>query len=301
MTEAGLVLLADIGGTKSRIALARGAAILAAQTWANDDFDGPEALIDTYVRQAGARPSRAAIAVAGPVTGAGARLTNRDWEIVPDRLRVRCGVEEVQLVNDLEALALALPALAADQLIGLRPGEGSGNGQALVANFGTGFNVGLLRETAAGPVAFAAELGHAALPTPVAAAAGDGFATIEHLFAGPGLSRLHRALAQADLSPEAISAAADSDGAAAASLDRMAHLIGLLARELVCSYLPLGGLYLAGSMARAVLARASARAALLDGFAAPGLAEDMPLVLITDDAAALTGLARLAATGVPGQ
>ncbi|GHG93585.1 glucokinase [Pseudodonghicola xiamenensis] len=305
MTDSDVALLADIGGTKTRIALGRAGVVDQVQTCRNSDFPGPEALIGAYLRMIAARPRRALIAVAGPVeTGAEAagraRLTNLDWELEPDRLRRSCGFECTGLVNDLEALAMALPDLAPDRLMTLRAGSGVGNGQALVANFGTGFNVGLLRRTPSGPVAFAAELGHGALPAPLAGAVaegrGEGIATLEDLFAGAGLSRLHRNRGQGALSPEAIcAAAAAGEAAACGTLDRMAHLIGLLLRELVFAYLPQGGLYLAGGMVRAVLTRTQARAAMLAGFAVPTLAEAMPLCLIMDDSATLTGLARLAA------
>lgn len=198
---------------------------------------------------------------------------------------------------------MALPGLEAGDLDLLRPGQGSGNGQRLVANCGTGFNVGLLRQAPAGPVAFTAELGHAALPAPLAAAVGEGFPTVEHLFSGAGLARLHQARTGELAEPAALvarAAASDaaSDRAALETVIAMGRLLGLLARQLVCTYLPRDGLYFAGSMARGVLALPAARAAFLaelDGAGDPlQLAEGIALAVITQDAAALTGLAVLA-------
>ena len=77
----------------------------------------------------------------------------------------------------------------------------------------------------------------------------------------------------------------------------MARLMGLLTRELVFQYLPLGGIHFAGGVSRGILG-SPARATFLETVAASGpfadLIAQVPLRLITDDAAALTGAARLA-------
>lgn len=297
----GTALLADVGGTNTRLALLRDGEITGRESFENDGFAGVAPLLAGYL--AGRRsPARLCIALAGPVGPGVARLTNRDWVIAPAELAPALGLpgpQAVTLVNDLTALALALPDLRADQVERLRLGVGPGNGQALVANFGTGFNVGLMRMTAAGPVAFEAELGHAALPAPLAAEVGEGFTTIEHLFSGAGLVRLHAALGGGARTPrEVIAQASGGETQALVTVTRMGSLIGRFARELVLFYLPRDGLHITGGMARAVLATTQGRAAFLDALGAPGpagaLAQGMAVSLITDDAAALGGLRRLA-------
>lgn len=305
------ILLADMGGTSTRLALRREDGDLQGVVrWHNDNHAGPDALLLRYLQDCGEPPLRGAcIAVAGPVGPGQVRLTNRDWGLdrarLAERLRLS-GPGAVWLVNDLTALALALPELGAEQAEVLRaPRQGAaGNGQALVVNCGTGFNIGCVKQTPADPAVFEAELGHAALPVSVAAALGapaEGFASIEALFSGTGLSRLHAARTDGAQRPaqELVHAAAEGDGPARESVARMAGLLGLLMRELVAAYLPRDGLFLAGSMARGVL-QTPARAAFLRALDAPGPLSDMiaamPLRLITDDGAALYGLARLART-----
>ena len=61
MTDSDVALLADIGGTKTRIALGRAGVVDQVQTCRNSDFPGPEALIGAYLRMIAARPRRAAI------------------------------------------------------------------------------------------------------------------------------------------------------------------------------------------------------------------------------------------------
>lgn len=302
------ILLADMGGTATRLALLRGdGGLQCAARRTNDSHAGPADLLARYLRACGDPAlSQACLAVAGPVGPGEIRFTNRDWSFeraalaehlrLPDRTALR-------VVNDLTALALALPGLGASQVEDLRPAGGEeGNGQALAVNFGTGFNVGPVRSTPAGPVALEAELGHAALPAVIAKELGGlaaRFPSAEALFSGAGLARLHAArTGGAEVSARVLVEAAVDDASARETITLMARLMGLMARELVAAYLPRDGLFLAGSMARGVMMQPSARAVFLDGFARPGalqpIAAALPLRLITDDSAALGGLAALA-------
>ncbi|MDX2483777.1 MAG: glucokinase [Pseudodonghicola sp.] len=313
------ILLADMGGTTTRLALLRDdGALQCTVSWSNDKYDGPEPLLLRYLRQCGDPALRGAcIAIAGPVGPAASdelRLSNRDWRMQRNDLIALLrlpGQGALRVVNDLTALALALPGLTAEQIMPLRSLAPSpsprplGNGQALVVNCGTGFNVGLVKHTAAGPVTWEAELGHAALPATITAELGAQaahFASIESLFSGPGLSRLHAARqGGAVVSARALVEAAGREAAAQQAVTLMARLMGLLARDLIAAYLPRAGFYWAGSMARGVLGppvSALVSAPFLRAMGAAGplreVCETLPLWLITEDAAALSGLARLA-------
>jgi len=305
------ILLADMGGTGTRLALLRGdGGLQCAVRWQNDNHAGPEPLFARYLRDCGDPAlSGACIAMAGPVGPGRVRLTNRDWGFERAELAALLRLPDagaLRVVNDLTALALALPGLGTDQVVPLRPRPAmpqaaARNGQALVVNCGTGFNVGLAKATLAGPVAWEAEMGHAALPAPVAGALGAHaaeFPTIEALFSGAGLAHLHAArTGEAELAAQDLVEAAGSDPAAQESVALMARLMGLLARDLVAAYLPRDGLCWAGSMARGVL-ETPARADFLSALEAPGplqdIRSDVPVSVITDDAAALGGLAALA-------
>jgi len=303
------ILLADMGGTATRLALLRGdGGLQCAARRSNDAQAGPGDLLARYLRDCGDPAlGGACIAVAGPVGPGEVRLTNRDWGFdraaLAERLRLP-GHGALRVVNDLTALALALPGLDASQVEDLRPTGGEvGNGQALAVNFGTGFNVGPVRVTPAGPVALEAELGHATLPAVIAGALGaqaDQFPSAEALFSGEGLARLHVVrTGDMEISARALVEAAVDDASARETITVMAGLMGLMAREMVAAYLPRDGLFLAGSVARGVL-QSPARAEFVNAFARPGplqpVAAAVPLRLITDDAAALGGLAALSRT-----
>ncbi|MEY8829460.1 glucokinase [Sedimentitalea sp. XS_ASV28] len=307
------ILVADVGGTNTRLALVDGSGSVGETIrFLNDDFATFPALLAAYAARC-APPvlSGCCIAIAGPVTEEIARLTNRDWHF--DRSDIAAALPgllpgSVRLINDLAALGHALPALTSLQLADIRktPATKAGNGQAVVMGLGTGVNICLAKTTALGNVVIEAELGHASLPQSVSdtlsAAIGirvADFPTVEELFAGRGLSRLYGILSgQTQRAGQAILAEYDrgAAGKTAETVDLMAGLLGRMARELVYMYQPFGGIHFAGSVARGILGSA-ARARFLACFEAPGRFDDhiarVPVRVIVDDAAALTGAAQV--------
>ena len=108
-------LLADIGGSKSRFALANSAGrperILVID---NDTVADLDAAVARYLEETGARPRAATLAVAGPVDGEEVALTNRSaWRFRRDEFARRFGFSQLRIVNDFEAVAWALPRLGA--------------------------------------------------------------------------------------------------------------------------------------------------------------------------------------------
>src|SRR5262249_48120391 len=118
MTES---LLADIGGSKSRFALANSAgrperiAVID-----NDTVADLDAAVASYLEETGARPRAATLAVAGPVDGEEVVLTNRTaWRFRRGDLAKRYGFSRLRVVNDFEAIAWALPRLGAAETLPL--------------------------------------------------------------------------------------------------------------------------------------------------------------------------------------
>lgn len=305
-------LLADIGGTNTRLCLgdARGPVPGSLCSYRNDEVgDFAAALSDFRVQTGNARVAAACLAVAGPVADTRARLKNRNWTFEATELAGATGAAQVVLLNDLAALGYALPHLQAEQVQLLRPARGgawSGNGQRFVLGLGTGVNLSVSRETA--PEVFTvleAEAGHVALPAPVShvleQAVGSrtrDFATLEDVFAGKGLSALHTARTGED--PVRADLLLDrKTGRETARL--AASLLGLTLRELILSYMPLSGVFLAGSAARGLMdAAPGAMLEALEGAQIlPDIVSAPPISVITDDAAALAGCAARLAQETP--
>lgn len=294
-------LVADVGGTNCRLALADAGGVRAdtVRRFRNDDFASFADLARGYISDQPILAS-AAIAIAGPVGKGEGRLTNRDWHFDAERLAAELSLPRVHLLNDLEALGHAICVLPDASLTHLSGTPSPDEPQALVVGLGTGFNVALTHRPSG--VVFSAEMGHARLPhsveSIVAEAINDSdvFDTVEHLLAGRGLAKLHKARTGHSCDPEHVEAA---DGGAE-TLALAARALGGLVREMAYLYLPEGGIYFNGSLARTLMSgdtRDLALAPLLNETGFGGRMSGIPTYLLNDDASALHGCARFLSVG----
>lgn len=296
-----LYLVADVGGTNCRLALADHAGVqeTTVRRFRNEDFASFAELAHGYIADKPPLTS-AAIAIAGPVGKGEGRLTNRDWHFDAAGLAQDLSLDSVHLLNDLEALGHAICVLSGASLEHLSGTPTPDEPQAMVVGLGTGFNVALTHRPSG--VVFASEMGHARLPHPVAriiaAAVSDvtPFDTVEHLLSGKGLSALHAARTGITCAPEDVG---KSEGGTE-TLDIMARALGALTREVAYLYLPEGGIYYNGSLARTLLTghtRSAGLTALTTDAGFDGRIARIPTYLLTDDASALHGCARYLSVG----
>ncbi|MDO5632568.1 MAG: glucokinase [Paracoccus sp. (in: a-proteobacteria)] len=306
------MLLADVGGTNARLALAQDGRIIQASLsrYRGDDHASFDEVVQDFLAQQGQpRITALCVAVAGPVGGGRAALTNRDWSFSETGLARLTGADQARLINDLTALGYATARLAGDGVQVLRPAPDARarNGQALVVGAGTGVNVcAVYSLPRGGVICLEAEEGHTRLPahimarleTEIGPQARKVFFSTEEAFAGRGLSQLHALRTGTPVlrAEQIVAAAEGGDEAATATCDLFAELLGLLCRELVLRFMPQEGLYLAGSVARSMAGRMAQFEA---GFLAEPLMRHIPqatpVLLIRDDMAALHGcLAALA-------
>ena len=211
------------------------------------------------------------------------------------------GASRARLINDLIALGYATPALDGEAAGFLRLGPQGvpTNGQRLVVNAGTGFNVCAVKVLPDGGIAcLEAEEGHTRLPhsiwLPLREAVQDinGFDSVEELFAGRGLARLHSLRAKVPLvrAEVVVAAAANGDAEAEATCALYARLFGLLCRELALRFMPMEGMFLAGSVARSCTDRfAIFEEAFLSDPLMGQITRAVPVGVIRDDMAALHG------------
>jgi len=138
-------LVADIGGTNTRVALAEGLTLVdgTVKRYRNADHAGLESVLRLYVREMdGVDCWGACVAVAGPVRDGIGALTNLDWRIDAATLAQATQAETVSILNDLQAQGYALPHLAPDNLAEVAPGAEAADGATcLVIGAGTGYNI----------------------------------------------------------------------------------------------------------------------------------------------------------------
>lgn len=293
-------VVADVGGTNTRMA-----AIVSGQLdptsvryFQNDAFDGFEAVASAFLADHPAPPALVA-AVAGPVSGPSAELTNRDWTLDASALAQSLGAGEVRLINDLQALGLSLERLPEAYSTLLHPGRPDADGgQKLVVGLGTGFNVAATRD---GKV-LSSEFGQVRLPDEVAQMLSDhGVAPekrtcYEDVFCGPGLASVFEAIYHHPKPARDIGQGASEQDKDCLRL--MAEGLGIALRELAFIFMPTGGMYLNGSLGRVLLSdpwRAHVLRALQEEPRFDHILSTIPLRLITEDSAALFGCAQVVA------
>jgi glucokinase len=179
-------------------------------------------------------------------------------------LAAALGATQVLLLNDFEALALALPQLSDQQIRWIGPARADRRWPMAVIGPGTGLGVSSCVPVGNGFIALAAEGGH------VTAAAADDFeadvlrvlraelghVSAELVLAGPGLSRLHRAVctvrgtAYQPLDAEGITRAAleHGDAGCRATLDTLCAMLGTFAGNVALTVGARGGVLVAGGI-----------------------------------------------------
>ena len=297
-----LHLVADVGGTNCRLALADADGVRddTVRRFRNEDYARFADVAAAYMADQPPLAS-AAVAIAGPVGKGEGRLTNRDWAFDARTLASDLALDTVHLLNDLEALGHAICVLPDRALEHLSGTAAPHEPQAMVVGLGTGFNVSLTHRPSG--VVYASEMGHARLPHPVATiverAVQDAraFDTVEHLLSGKGLGAFHAMRTGVACKPEEVGGSPEGD----ATLAIIADALGALVREVAYLYLPEGGIYFNGSLARTLLSgdtRARALAPLTSDPIFDGRMADIPTYLLTDDASALHGCARYLAVSM---
>jgi glucokinase len=301
-----LTLVADVGGTRSRLGLAQNGILdqTTVRGFANANFTSFYEVISEYLKDSTQETVESCVvALAGPISAGRGTLTNLNWEISIDGLRQYTQCHEATLINDLTSLGYCISILPTD---GIQPILGPitttvDNGQSLVVGLGTGFNVcPVLMDRTGCPVCLQVELGHTLLPYNIKKALSyqfdsSVFNTVEDVFSGKGLSNIYQAfLGPHEGSSERIVTdhLNGTDPNATKAVDLFAELLGKLIRELAIQYLPTAGIYFAGSVSRGIFEAGTPlvfeRAMLLPDHFLENI-DQIPIGLITDDAAGLLG------------
>lgn len=301
------VLVADLGGTNTRVALADGAVLRqgSIRRYRNADHADLTPILQAYLRDIGAEPCAAVcLSVAGPVRDGVAQMTNLDWRLDAGDLTAALDVAQVVLVNDLQAQGHALADLPERSVTELCPGSPAPPGASrLVVGAGTGFNAAPVHYVNGSAIVPASESGHIHLPrqgqTEEALAThlaqSHGIATVEEVLCGRGLVALDTWLNGRERTADAIMAdLAAGDAAALRTGQLYTRLFGRTLATLALSHLPFGGIYLIGGVARAFaphLMRLGLTEAMTEMGRFSNLMSGFAVRVVQDDYAALTGCA----------
>ena len=306
-------LVADIGGTNTRVALTEGGKVRtdSIRRFRNDDYPGLEPILREYVStQKSGSIAAACVAIAGPVRHGKGRLTNRDWNIDEALVAQASGAQTVAVLNDLQAQGHALNHVDAADLKLVKPGAPApGNAAKLVVNLGTGFNASPVFMTPAGAYVSTSESGHANMPVRDARDVRlcqyierqHGFAAIDDILSGRGLERVYAFLSrEAGENRSARSASimegcgSRADPIAVETVEYFIRLSAMVMGNLALVQLPFGGIYLVGGLSSAIapfLEQAGFNEAFRDKGRFAGFMDDFAVYVVQDDYAALKGMA----------
>ena len=302
LPDSELVLVADIGGTNTRVALGDTTGGLhGLRVLKNTDIDDLQTLLEETIGAGRRRTTSAVLALAGPVDGDEVRLTNHPWTISRSIFENALGLRRLILVNDFLAVAHAMPVLKERDVIEIQKGEAAGPGNILVCGPGTGFGAAALIDSGATKTGITSEAGHMVL----GAASQDeielfsrislqnGPTAVEHVLSGTGLVSLCRALSQKVLTSEEIIASAQADNVdARRTIAVFMKVFGRIVGDLALAYNALGGVYIVGGIGRA-LAPMYAHSGFLESFCNhPPYADRLrrtPLCVVTHDQPGLVG------------
>lgn len=314
-------LLADVGGTNARFALQTAAgrieaiAVLPCRAYPTFTDAVRAYLSGPLAAAAGAQPVRhAAIAIANPVDGDQIRMTNHDWQFSIEAARRALGLDTLLVVNDFEALAMALPHLAPEQKRQIGAGTVRTGSPIGLIGAGTGLGVSGLIPSAGNWIALSAEGGHVTfapsdeLEMDIVRFAWQEFPHVsaERLLSGVGLELIYRALAaRAGQVAIALPAPEISRRALAGecaicdqAIECFCTMLGTIAANLAVTLGTLGGLYIGGGIVPR-LGQRFAKSGFRRRFESKGRFSDylarIPTFVITAEYPAFSGVAAILA------
>ena len=159
-----MILAGDIGGTKTVLALISRSengqrVVVEEQTFASQDFATFDEILSLFLGSK-SKPVAACFGIAGPVIEQRCQTTNLPWIIDAAQLKAVLQTPHVKLLNDLEAMALGMLHLQADEWVELNPSAKTQHGHCAVIAAGTGLGEAILVQDAERFRAMATEGGH---------------------------------------------------------------------------------------------------------------------------------------------
>jgi glucokinase len=159
-----MLLAGDIGGTKTDLAIfsVEGGphSPLAQAQMHSADYPSLQALVKEFLKKVETPVERACFDVAGPVIDGRVKITNLPWVMDEASLAKDLNFKSVRLMNDLEAVARAIPVLRPSDVRVLNAGQPVPKGAIGVVAPGTGLGESFLTWDGSKYVSHSSEGGH---------------------------------------------------------------------------------------------------------------------------------------------
>lgn len=282
-----MLLAGDIGGTKTLLAIFMDSSQLAAPvaeaSFPSAEYESLEAIVEQFLTEHHYPIERACFGVAGPVIDGRANITNLPWRMDEREMQQRLNISVVRLLNDLAAIATAIPILQPADLLTLNAGQTHPTGSIGVIAPGTGLGEAFLTWDGQRYRAYSSEGGHTDYaPTNewendllrfMRHDLGYPHVSYESVCSGLGIPHLYAFVRKSQVveepswfvreleasknpTPLIINAALDQERpcpAAAKTVETFAAILGAEAGNLALKVLSTGGVYLAGGLPPRIL------------------------------------------------
>ena len=312
------ILIADIGGTNARFAIvvdayAEPKTFPPIKTCDYETLD--QAIQEHVLDRTSLIPRAAVLAVAGPTNGDEIDLTNNNWAVKPKTMIEDFGLQNIIVLNDYEAQALAVVALGNDFLQKIGDGHKDDRSNCVVIGPGTGLGMAGLIHAANTWIPVAGEGGHIDLGPRSERDVEifehleriEGRISGEQILCGRGLVNLYNAVAKANKqdpkykTPEDINKAvtAGDDETATETLSLFCEYLGRVAGDMALVFMARGGVYLTGGITQKILDHFDEerfRAGFEDKAPHTDLVSSIPTYAILHEHAPMIGLAAYART-----
>jgi len=319
-----MYLAGDIGGTKTVLALFSREGgphrPLVEGRYSSREFGSLAHIVADFITLHDAAPLAASFGVAGPVQEGKVRVTNLPWEVDADLLSQSLHDAPVYLLNDLEAIAHAIPMLEEADLVTLKSGEREATGPIAVVAPGTGLGEAYLFWDGKRYQPIPSEGGHTdfapatSLELELLAYLQPrlGHVSYERVCSGLGIPNLYQFLHDCgkyetpgwlqeelataeDATPVIVRSALENSSAICeATLDLFIGILGSEAGNLVLQVLATGGVYLGGGIPPRIVPQLQGKT-FLEAFTRKGRFTDLlfrvSVDVITNPNAALFGAA----------
>jgi glucokinase len=315
-----MLIAGDIGGTKTDLAIfanhSEPHTPLAQAQFHSAGFPSLQALVATFLAQVSLPVDTGCFAVAGPVVAGHAKATNLPWVMDERSIAADLKLVSVRLLNDLEAVARAVPVLRPSDFVTLSAGIPVPRAPIAIIAPGTGLGESFLTWDGTRYRAHGSEGGHSDFaPTDARQLrlleyllARFDHVGVERVCSGIGVPNLYRFLHEAEKIAESpsvaralesapdrtraiLEAGLDPAGRSAlcrATVDLLTAILASEAGNLVLKVLATGGIYFAGGIAFRLLKELEAPR-FLQAFSSKGrfkdLMERIPVHVITTRAA----------------
>ena len=315
-----MLLAGDIGGTKTDLAIfsvERGPHSPITQTQVHSaDYPSLQALVKEFLEKANTPIERACFDVAGPVIDGHVKITNLPWVIDEASLARELNFKFVRLMNDLEAVARAVPILRASDVSTLNVGQPVLKGAIAVVAPGTGLGESFLTWDGSKYVSHSSEGGHADFAPTDERQIGllkymlkrFDHVSVERVCSGIGIPNIYEYLRDFEQIPEKpeiaqlIASATDHTAVITnsafdehnpcqlcrATVDTFVSILASEAANMALKVMATGGVYLAGGIPLHI-ARAAEKSVFLDAFKRKGrftqFIEHIPVHVILNRAA----------------